>query len=87
MWHLWWLTFELSGRRQDARPGPVKMNRVPPVRARWRAVCAQLEQSVWRHSSQADFPQGQDLVPADEAKGAVHSRRELGYLVVLRNSE
>lgn len=79
---------ELSGRRrQDASPRLAKMYRVPPDQAWWPAVCDQLERSVRRHSSQADFPQGQDLVPADEAKGAVHSRREVGYKVVLRNSE
>ena len=41
------LTFELSGRqRQDARPGLVKMYRVPPARAWWPAVGAQLERGV-----------------------------------------
>ena len=41
------LTFELSGRRrQDARPGPVKMYRVPPARAWWPAVGAPLERGV-----------------------------------------
>jgi hypothetical protein len=41
------LTFELSGRRrQDARPGPVKMYRVPPARAWWLAVGAPLERGV-----------------------------------------
>ena len=47
------LTFELSGRRrQDARPGPVKMYGVPPARAWWPAVGAPLERGVrqhWRH--------------------------------------
>ena len=43
------LTFELSGRRrQDARPGPVKMYGVPPARAWWPAVGAPLERGV-RH--------------------------------------
>jgi hypothetical protein len=43
------LTFELSGRqRQGARPGPVKMYRVPPARAWWPAVGAPLERGV-RH--------------------------------------
>ncbi|CAD5373033.1 hypothetical protein RA210_U280008 [Rubrivivax sp. A210] len=45
--HLCGLTFELSGRqRQDARPGPVKMYRVPPARAWWPAVGAPLERGV-----------------------------------------
>jgi len=40
---VWGLTFELSGRkRQDARPGPVKMYTVPPARAWWPAVGAPL---------------------------------------------
>ena len=44
------LTFELSGRRrQDARPGPVKMYRVPPARAWWPAVGAPLEREVRPH--------------------------------------
>jgi len=44
------LTFELSGRRrQDARPGPVKMYRVPPARAWWPAVGAPLERGVRHH--------------------------------------
>jgi hypothetical protein len=44
------LTFELSGRRrQDARPGLVKMYRVPPARAWWPAVGAPLERGVRRH--------------------------------------
>jgi hypothetical protein len=43
------LTFELSGRRrQDAKPGPVKMYRVPPARAWWPAVGAPLERGVRR---------------------------------------
>ena len=38
------VTFELSGRRrQDAKPGLVKMYRVPPGRAWWPAVGAPLE--------------------------------------------
>jgi hypothetical protein len=45
------LTFELSGRqRQDARPGLVKMYRVPPDRAWWLAVGAPLERGV-RHQT------------------------------------
>ena len=41
------LTFELSGRRrQDARPGPVRMYSVPPARAWWPAVGAPLERGV-----------------------------------------
>ena len=44
------LTFELSGRqRQDARPGLVKMYRVPPARAWWPAVGAPLERGVRPH--------------------------------------
>jgi len=44
---VWRLTFELSGcQRQDARPGPVKMHRVPPARAWWPAVGAPLERGV-----------------------------------------
>ena len=47
------LTFELSGRqRQDARPGPVKMYRVPPARAWWPAVGAPLERGVRRQARQ-----------------------------------
>ena len=43
------LTFELSGRRrQDARPGLAKMYRVPPDRAWWPAVGAQLDRRVRR---------------------------------------
>ena len=46
------LTFELSGRRrQDARPGLVKMYRVPPDRAWWPAVGAPLERGVRRHAA------------------------------------
>ena len=41
------LTFELSWhRRWDARPGLAKMYRVPPDRAWWPAVGAQLERGV-----------------------------------------
>lgn len=41
------LTFELrSHRRQDARPGPVKMYSVPPPRAWWPAVGGPLERGV-----------------------------------------
>ena len=44
------LTFELSGRqRQDARPGLVKMYRVPPARAWWPAVGAPFERGVRAH--------------------------------------
>ena len=43
------LTFELRrGQRQDARPGPVKMYRVPPARDWWLAVGPRLERGV-RH--------------------------------------
>ena len=43
-------TFELSGRRrQDARPGLVKMYGVPPARAWWPAVGAPLERGVRPH--------------------------------------
>ncbi len=46
------LTVELSGsQRQDARPGPVKMHRVPPARAWWPAVGAPLERGVRQHST------------------------------------
>ena len=45
------LTFELSGRRrQDAKPGLAKMDRVPPDRAWWPAVGAPLERGVRRRS-------------------------------------
>ena len=41
------LTFELTGsRRQDARPGLVKMYCVPPARAWWPAVGAPVERRV-----------------------------------------
>jgi hypothetical protein len=44
------LTFELSGRQRHATaPGPVKMYRVPPARARWHAVGAPLERGVRPH--------------------------------------
>jgi hypothetical protein len=50
------LTFELSGsRRQDARPGLVKMYRVPPARAWWPAVGAPLERGVRLQRHDADF--------------------------------
>lgn len=46
-WDLWGLTFELTGRqRQDAKPGPVRMYRVPPARAWWPAVGAPVERGV-----------------------------------------
>ena len=49
------LTFELSGRRrQDAKPGPVKMYRVPPARAWWPAVGAPLERGVRQHWMHGD---------------------------------
>ena len=42
-------TFELRrGRRRDARPGPVKMYRVPPARAWWPAVGPRLDRGVRR---------------------------------------
>jgi hypothetical protein len=45
------LTFELRGRRRwDARPGLVKMYRVPPDRAWWPAVGAPFERGVRAHS-------------------------------------
>jgi len=66
------LTFELSGRRrQDARPGPVKMYRVPPDRAWWPAVGAPLERGVRRHrgSSQSDDGGPElDLWPVESAE-------------------
>ena len=49
------LTFELSGRRrQDARPGLVKMYRVPPARAWWPAVGAPVERRVRQHFLHCD---------------------------------
>jgi hypothetical protein len=54
------LTFELSGRRrQDAKPGPVKMYGVPPARAWWPAVGAPLERGVRPHSAPARLPYAQ----------------------------
>jgi hypothetical protein len=51
------LTFELCGRqRKDARPGPVKMYRVPPARAWWPAVGAPLERGVRPHFATAHKP-------------------------------
>lgn len=45
-----WITFELSGSRwQDARPGLVKLYRVPPAQASWPAVGALLERGVRPH--------------------------------------
>ena len=50
--HLRSLTFELRrDRRQDARPGPVKMYSVPPARAWWLAVGPRLERGVRPHWS------------------------------------
>jgi len=44
------LTLEVRrGRRQDARPGPVKMYSVPPARARWLAVGPRLDRRVRAH--------------------------------------
>ena len=44
------LTFEVRrDRRQDARPGLVKMYRVPPARAWWPAVGPRLDRRVRRH--------------------------------------
>ena len=41
------LTFEVTGhQRQDAKPGPVKMYRVPPARAWWPAVGAPVDRRV-----------------------------------------
>ena len=49
------LTFELSGRRrQDARPGLVKMYRVPPARAWWPAGGAPRERGVRPHRALLD---------------------------------
>ena len=51
------LTFEVSGRqRWDARPGLVKMYRVPPARAWWPAVGAPLERGVRRHRAGLNSP-------------------------------
>ena len=48
--HSFGLTFELRrDQRQGARPGPVKMYRVPPARAWWPAVGPRLERRVRRH--------------------------------------
>jgi len=44
---------ELTGRRrEDARPGPQKMYRVPAARAWWPAVGAPVERRVRRHAAQ-----------------------------------
>src|SRR5687768_3322425 len=44
------LTFEVRrDQRQDARPGPVKMYRVPPARAWWPAVGPRLDRRVRPH--------------------------------------
>ena len=63
----WALTFELSGRRrQDAKPGPVKMYRVPPDRAWWPAVGAPLERGVrpqCTHSLAGLFREWRQLLP------------------------
>ena len=52
------LTFELRrDQRQDARPGLVKMYRVPPARAWWPAVGPRLERGVRQHCAGAtDLP-------------------------------
>ena len=47
---------ELTGRRrQDARPEPATMHRVPPARAWWPAVGAPVERRVRRHSRRSDL--------------------------------
>ncbi len=69
---LWGLTFELSGRRrQDARPGPVKMYSVPPARAWWPAVGAPLERGVRLHAAAATMSviSGVSLAP----KSSIHA--------------
>jgi hypothetical protein len=59
------LTFELSGRRrQDARPGAVKMYGVPPARAWWPAVGAPLERGVRPHFAQTTEPEVNILIAA-----------------------
>jgi hypothetical protein len=72
------LTFELSGRRrQDARPGPVKMYRVPPARAWWPAVGAPLERGVRprlataAHVGLPPLQRGLAGSPLSQAEGAV----------------
>ena len=49
-WTFRGLTFEVRrDRRQDARPGLVKMYRVPPARAWWPAVGPRLDRRVRPH--------------------------------------
>ena len=68
-------TFELSGRRrQYARPGPVKMYRVPPARAWWPAVGAPLERGVRHQCAEAA---NWKLLPARPRQ-----RRVLNVLVI-----
>ena len=53
------LTFELRrDRRRDARPGSVKMYRVPPARAWWLAVGPRLERGVRPQRSRQWRPSG-----------------------------
>ena len=61
------LTFEVTGRRrQDAKPGPVKMYRVPPARAWWPAVGAPVDRVVRQRC---------DCVPS-----AMHAAVQLGVM-------
>ncbi len=57
------LTFEVTGRqRQDAKPGLVKMYRVPPARAWWPAVGAPVDRGVrrrWMRLEHAAFERPQ----------------------------
>jgi hypothetical protein len=54
LWFSCGLTFEVRrDRRQDAKPGPVKMYPVPPARAWWPAVGPRLDRRVRPHSSRA----------------------------------
>src|SRR5687768_6108904 len=49
------LTFEVRvDRRQEAKPGPVKMYPVPPARAWWPAVGPHLDRRVRPHWCQPD---------------------------------
>ena len=62
------LTFELSWhRRWDARPGLAKMYRVPPARAWWPAVGAQLERGVRPHSGANGWLHGAHAATAEPA--------------------